>query len=308
MKDDLKIAALVPVGPLDRMGYQYYWKDTLDNHSQSFDRVYVCTNLYENIGLEFEHDNIELVYHEDLLKEKDNVGSESYSQKKVKQAVEAGVEKIKNDGYDFIVMIMINNYIDKENMLKMRKYLQNIKQLNKPFGVYGRSFQIYDKICHPSAIMTYILNLNSPEKKEFSNDKIIVDNKEYPWINGLFLDVPFEIVDVYGEYTEKDFKEKHEWYIYQLAKDLNNSNETEFDFKQYISRLENMVSKLVINKRHTKSKVGNLIVSKYPKLAFFKFANIKYSYLLKEYLKVIINQIKNKRYRELLKIYLKENK
>jgi hypothetical protein len=304
LKDEIQIAALVPIGPLNRMGYQYYWKDIIENHANVFDKVYVCTNLYENIDLKFDYDNVELVYHKDLLLEKNSTGKEEYSQIKVKQAVEAGVEKIRKDGLDFVVMIMINSYLDDENAVKMRKYLKRLKKEKKPFGVYTNAFQIYDKVFYPREIMPYILNLKSLEKKEFSTDKIIIDNVEYPWIGGsLFENTSFTIIDIDGEQTEGDYKEKYNWYHKSLSREMEGKEIGKFNFSERIKNLENRMLTIVVNKDYQLSELGYKIKNSYPENSIFRLTKMKYSNYYIQKIKNIYRKFRFKKYRKLLNLY-----
>jgi hypothetical protein len=280
MSDRLKIAVNIPIGSLTKYGYQYQYDLVIDNLSISFDKVYLSTTTRENFDLNLsKYSNVELVVDEGSLFKIEN-NKEVFELKKLYNTLEISKNNSKKDGMDFLVQMAINTYITKNEAAKMRIYCEFLYSNNKPFGYYGKSFQIYDKVYFANTLSANIINLKHADDLYWSVDTLIYKGKKYGWTSrSIFEKPPFSIVDIYGVLTEYDYKNRFYFYEKKFMKDDFNIDIGEYSFKKEIKKIEKKVLPLVLNKNYKLDSTGILVMNRYPKNSIFKYANLKSSNL-----------------------------
>jgi hypothetical protein len=248
-----KIAVCIPIGALDKYGYQYIWREVLANQSKAFDKVYLYTTIRANINLDVGIENVELVIIDDVLLDLDANGNELFSIYKIYNAYNQSLLKAKTDGMDFLFCSAINIYIDDVNALSMRNYLNGIKTQRKPFAYYAKAFQLYDKVCYPNSLLPLIANLDFIDDIKIDIDVMEYKGERYGWRGGHHTDFPFYIIDVFGVETLNDFEEKFNWYIKVYLMEWQNKD-VSFEREIEIAKFKKKVSKVSINYKYSQKK------------------------------------------------------
>lgn len=276
MSDRLKIAVNIPIGSLTKYGYQYQYDLVIDNLSISFDKVYLSTTIRENFDLNLsKYSNVELIVDEGSLFKIEN-NKEVFELKKLYNTLEISKNKSKKDGMDFLVQMAINTYITKNEVVKMRIYCEFLYSKNKPFGYYGKSFQVYDKVYFVNTLSANVVNLKHADDLYWDVDALIYKEKKYGWLSrSIFESTPFSIIDIYGVLTENDYKNR--FYFYE--KSFMKGDIGEFSFKKEIKKVEKKISRIVLNKNYRLDDTGIMIMDRYPENGIFKYANLKSSNL-----------------------------
>ncbi|MCG7531149.1 hypothetical protein MHM98_07260 [Psychrobium sp. MM17-31] len=246
---EVKVAACIPIGALDRYGYQYIWRDALAIQAQAFDKVYLYSTTRQNIGLEINIPNVELVVIDDVLFELDETGVECFSIYKIYNAYNHSLHVAKNEHMDFLFCSAINCYIDDENSHNMRVYLERIKAEGRPFGYFAKAFQLYDKVCYPNSLLPLIANLDFVDDIKIDVDVMEYKGARYGWKGGLQRDFPFYIIDVFGIETLEDFKLKFDWYIKAYMQEWQ-GKDVFFDAQKEVDKFSKKVSKVVVNESY----------------------------------------------------------
>jgi hypothetical protein len=243
---NVKIASCIPIGALDKYGYQYIWREAIAIQASAFNKVYLYSTTRDNIDLELNIENVELVIDDDALLEFDENGNEVFSIYKIYNAYNNCLRKAKNDGMDFVLCSAINFYIDAINTKNMRKYLNGIKEEQKPFGYFAKAFQLYDKVCYPNSLLPLIANLDFINDIKIDIDVMEYKGKRFGWRGGWYTNFPFYIIDVFGIETLADFENKFNWYIKVYMKEWQ-GKEVFFDATKESKKFQDKVSKVAIN-------------------------------------------------------------
>ncbi|MFB0979581.1 MAG: hypothetical protein QMC62_01525 [Alteromonadaceae bacterium] len=251
---NVSVACCIPIGALDRYGYQYIWKEALANHSQAFDKVYLYTTTRANVDLNIEFDNVEFIIDDEVLLDIDENELETFSIYKIYNAYNLSVERAKNDGIDFVVCSAINSYLDDDNSLNMRIYLNKLKANNQPFGYFAKAFQLYDKICYPNSLLPFIINVDFINDITLDVDVLEYNGTRYGWKGGFHDKFPFYFTDVFGIETLADFECKFEWYIKSYMKEWQGEN-VSFNADNEIKKFQTKVGKLAINHEYKHSEI-----------------------------------------------------
>lgn len=278
MSDGLKIAVNVPIGSLQKYGYQYQYDLVIDNLSICFDKVYISTTTRENLDLDLtKYSNVELVVNENsLFKLKNN--KEVFDLQKLYHTLEISKKMSKEDGMDFLVQMAINTYITPNEAVKMRMYCDSLFSENKPFGYYGKCFQIYNKVYFANTVQANVINLKYSDDLYWTVDALMFKGEKYGWNSrSFFKNPPFSIIDIYGVLTDFDFKNRFNFYEKTLMKNEFDVDLGEYSFKKEIKKMEKKVSRLVLNKNYQMDKNGILIMNRYPKNSISTYAKLKSS-------------------------------
>ena len=243
---NVKIASCIPIGALDKFGYQYIWRESIAIQARAFDKVYLYSTTRDNIDIELNIENVELVIDDDALLEHDESGNEVFSIYKIYNAYNNCLCKAKNDGMDFVLCSAINFYIDDINSVNMRKYLKGIKKNQKPFGYFAKAFQLYNKVCYPNSLIPLIANLDFINDIKIDIDVMEYKGKRFGWRGGWHANFPFYIIDVFGIETFADFEKKFNWYTKVYMKEWQ-GKEVFFDAARERKKFQNKVGKIAIN-------------------------------------------------------------
>jgi hypothetical protein len=128
----------------------------------------------------------------------------------------------------------------------MRKYLNGIKEEQKPFGYFAKAFQLYDKVCYPNSLLPLIANLDFINDIKIDIDVMEYKGKRFGWRGGMHTSFPFYIIDVFGIETLADFENKFNWYIKVYMKEWQ-GKEVSFDATKETKKFQDKVSKVAIN-------------------------------------------------------------
>lgn len=210
---DIQIAALVPIGPLNRFSYQYNSKLVLENLCLSFDKVYVISSSRENKRLPVDSDKISFISDSSSWFEIGDDNKELFSFEKLNENLISVAGQAKHSGYEFGLHIHINQYIDEKNCLRLKDYCRTIYEGDKAFGYVYKAYQIRDKITYPDTRLPWLINLKHLSGVRFDCDSIHLGGEHVKIASGLYSDAPYYITDIFGEMTEKDFYERYEYYL-----------------------------------------------------------------------------------------------
>lgn len=261
----IKITALVCVGPLNRLSYQYNAKIVLENFAEFFDRVYVVSSSRETRSLPVVSSKIALISDAETWFPVDDHGAEIYNA----VTLNRGLNKILNiaikEGTDFAICMCVNQYIDSENSKRMRDYCGRLHAEGRPFGYLYKAYQILDKITYPDVRLPWVVNarLCKDNQISFAADSIFFQGKNVRIENGLYLCAPFYITDVYGEMTEQDFVERWNYYLKHLRKSVR-GEEGDSGWDYWRRYYEKKANRKVVNKHATLSDWGRKILANIP--------------------------------------------
>lgn len=214
-----RIAAVVPIGPIDRMGYQYNYELCLRNLAKNFDFVYLISNKSQDIKT-FGLKNVVVIMNENtLFKIHNNV--EIFDMQQIFDNVHIAMNQAKKDGNHYAVQLSINNYV--ENGFRSAILTEIKKKLtNKAWGWLYKAYQVRDEITEPSVRVPYIINLKYLSDITFKADSICYRSETIRIEDGFWkLKKNPYIVDIFGDYNESDFKEKWDYYEQNLYSFLN---------------------------------------------------------------------------------------
>ena len=256
-----KVAFLVPVGPLKRLGYQYHYEYVLNNFKEFADHIFLVSCSEEANEITFDS---KLTLIDDILYEKDSSGKESYDIKRSVKAVNEATKKVKALGYDILIQVHINQYIGAEEYKNFKLVTEWVYKKKIPYYWYSINCQVLDKVSGTYAITPYILNLNYSPVPQFSDDSIGCDSSELARLkktSNMNFENTFTVTDIVGAFTRKDWDDKYDYYIKKMRSQLGHKH-SENDFEKIAEKQGNKMADLVY--RLTESEMENEILDQYP--------------------------------------------
>ncbi|TFH72271.1 hypothetical protein E3V39_11800 [Gammaproteobacteria bacterium LSUCC0112] len=237
-----KVVAIIPIGPLDKMGYQYHWKLAVYSFAQVFDKVFLVTTTAENIGLALDFDNVEVVVEPTAIFAQNNEGDEIFDVWKIYNAIGFGALMAKDYGYDFAFVGSINSVIAIEDRAVLYDYLEYLAKKRCAIGWSRRSFVLGNVVFNENAIIPNIYNLNYINKMKLGIDCIsngIFKFKITKYYGFKIAGCPI-FYDLLGAETESDFVRKYEWYEENYRIQLSRPGKKK-QFQDHIDKLARSV-------------------------------------------------------------------
>lgn len=261
----MSISALVAVGPINRLSYQYNSKLVLENFVHYFDRVYVISSSRETSSLPISSNKIIFISDETSWFCCDEDGKEVLDMEKISNNGSRIMELSHEKGDDVAIGLCINQYIDHVNADKMRNYCDLIKKNNQPFGYLYKAYQIRDSITFPDTRLPWVINLKHKEFKNirFAADSIYFKDEHIRIKSGIFKDAPFYITDIYGEMTEKDFYERWEYYLKNLREYVGDSKAQD-SWSYWLHYYSRKANTKVLNPRANLTEWGRKVLDNIP--------------------------------------------
>lgn len=244
-KNMTNVAAVIPIGPLDSMGYQYHWKLSVRVFSSVFDKVLLVTTTSLNKNLYFERDNVELLCYDEALFDLDENGCEVFDIWKIYKALQIGARKAKDEGFDFAFVGSINMVVSLAERSTLYSYLEGLKQSKSRIGWSRRSFVLGRLRFAENAIIPNIYNLEFLDRVNWDIDSMVVGNFRFRIMKYCGFSLPNLpiIYDVLGTETETDFREKFSWYEKSYRAQLNRPGKD----KKYSDFLDKLTNSVLIN-------------------------------------------------------------
>ena len=165
------ISALVNVGPIDSLSYQYNSKVVLDNLILYFDRVYLISSSRKTQSLPITSNKIIFISNEGSWFKLDK-NKELFTLNKLVDNINKLSRMSKQDNVDFALNMSINQYISDNNFKHLVKYCEILKKDNKPFGYLYKAYQILDRVTYPCVRLPWVLNMEYVENISFAPDAI----------------------------------------------------------------------------------------------------------------------------------------
>ena len=197
----------------------------LENHSNFADHIIiVASSRYVNDELFEDLDNIKFISNDKTLFKQQN-GEEIFSFKTLENNVNLGYELLKNRAYDVAIHIHINQYIPLLSFNSLKSQCERMLNKNMPFTWLYKIYQCGYLLFNADRRVPWILNLKGDFKHQIESDSLrLLDKNEYTHIQtGSYKKFNNRaIVDIFGEFTIDDAREKYEFTIKELMI-LNNS-------------------------------------------------------------------------------------
>lgn len=243
----MKIAGFIPVGPLDRMGYQYISGATLARNAAVLDCLYVLSSTPQTTSLPYTADNIRLISDERSWSATYEGDEERFNMLEDKNPYFL-FELAKDDGYDFLINIHINQYFDDFGASGLYDYAAKLLRYGADFGYVWKSYQIGETLCLPDKRLPWLVNLHSTKSMKFIPDGLEISSSQLYIKSGIFLSCPYYIVDVDGLLTEEDCTKRWEYFEkYLVVKSGEEGSGRSFEVES-LYRFDKMNSKIEYKK------------------------------------------------------------
>jgi len=206
----MKIAAIVPIGYLDRMGYQHVWYECVGSIASFADHVYLVSSVREP-GAVFTQSNVTLISDEATWFARTPEGAEWFDAYRVMENVNSAAHLAASEGYDVGICLMVNNYVPDGTGKWLRACCEGMLLKGFAFEYLYRQDQLGDQLFSASVRLPFIVNLHL-QYVRFSADSLEVGGSLgdlYMMERDDFRASDFEaIVDVQLEMTVDDLREK----------------------------------------------------------------------------------------------------
>jgi len=257
---NLKIAAMLQVGPLDSMGYQYNHDITIECLHAFFDKVYIASSTPKLTELpeHLQYDNVELLSTPSTWLQHNTDGLPIFNLTKPIPGLNHVLKKAIKDGYcDLALKVELFQYIDQKNFAALRAYCDQIIESDHLFGYRYKALQTRQYIAHPTMCHPALFNLRHDRilSIHIGTDKIEHGEQVVHAKRGLFLDAPYFITDFFPPILcEKDFLDKYEYYLKPIW-DYYNCNK-DMDWPSYEKKQLHKAMQSPINPNATLSEWG----------------------------------------------------
>ncbi len=247
----MKIGVILPIGRMDKYGYQYnnITKLIIKRQLEFADHIIILSTSRFINKLLFNHQKIELISNKKTWFNLVN-GKEIYSTEISKKRTNFGIFKLREEGYDIAIIVHINQYIPKSSEKNLRKSFQKIINKNKPYTWLYKRYLCGNLLFNADMRLPWIINLNLPLKWRIGSDSITNgDTKEFIKMQaGNFKKFNNEaIIDIPWEMTIQDGKEKYEYVIkeYRILNktyEPNNPENLKFNERKWLKYHQHKVN------------------------------------------------------------------
>lgn len=176
----MKIAIYCPLGPLDRFGYQYNHKLTVESFCALADRVYLVStsrSVYGFEDLRAISDKVILLSNEQTWFQLGDQEQEVFDAwKPCGPNANIATAQARADGMDCIITMHINQYVPTQAVDEIKKDCTDMLENAQPYAWLYRRYQLADRLFHTDARLPWILNLRLPSSFEFGIDSIKDEN------------------------------------------------------------------------------------------------------------------------------------
>ena len=291
--ESIVLAAIVAVGPMDSMGYQYNSLLVLNNLTHYFDYVLVGSNTRRTKKLGIDHPKIKFFSNEEYWDPIINGVEKLNIKNKVttKLLGEARLLKV-----DFVVNVCINQYIDDINYVNLKNYCSVLLQRNIPWGWLYKSYQIGMDVTYPNIRLPWIINVKYSENMEFQPDSLFYQSKTVEHENGFFEYAPFVFFDLFCEFNFQDLNEKKlflkntNWDVGPMLFQNGSKN-------NILTYFQKKLTSKVRNENYQLSKWGLDAYKNYPIDSILNMLEKKYESYLRVKLKMSISKFMKKLYK-----------
>ncbi len=227
--DKVKLAMVVPIGPLDRLGYQYVAQHCIKSMCNAADTVYLASTTRENEAGPYPGDGRATIISDvttwfDL----DEKAGEHFDAGLVMDAVNEGALQAQLGGCDAAVCIFVNNYVGLAAGYWLRMEAEQMLADDRGYADYYRRDELAGQAFGTSIRMPYIVNLREPHHYYFGLDRVTEGDQVYTMNRGSWPAYDLTaVVDLQLEMTERDLADKMT-YIRSYA-DLVPKRKTTYD-------------------------------------------------------------------------------
>lgn len=254
----MKIGNILPIGRLDKYGYQYFYKDIVKNHTSFFDEVVVVSNSKYCDPDFFNNQEKATLISSPKTWFTENHGQEAFSFTKIVENLNRGLAHLKKKGFDVAMSVHINQYIPMESREGLLNLCREMVAQKRLFEWVYKKYQLVDILFNADTRVPWILNLTIENPYLFYTDSIINSkNKESVKIeSGDFSKYNrCSIVDVFGELTMNDQREKYELTVRELNRlrsewniDPARHDKQTFDCRKFMDYYQHKMDKKTISK------------------------------------------------------------
>lgn len=176
----MKLAVIIPVGYVDRHGYQRHLYECVGSFAAWADHVYLAESLREAPGLAelaAYRANISIVESDAARFEQDADGNEVYDYARVVDLLNVALEVATADGYDVVVQAACNWYITTRTMLALRAELA---AMTEPWAWLYWRYQLAGQLFHCCDRAPWIINLHHGWRFKLQDRLIAPDGELAP--------------------------------------------------------------------------------------------------------------------------------
>jgi hypothetical protein len=209
----IKIGILCGIGPLDKYGYQYHFQTVLKSFSNFADKVFLSSSTRLNHSRDniTSYKNVELVSNINTWLGLNDQGEEIFSINDSVRAVNHGLERMREEGYDIAINLCINQYIPPNAILHLNRVSEDIIKSNHAYAWLYKRYFLAGKLFHSDIRLPWIINLkhephlfSAPDSLVNATGNVVgsIETGDYRNYNDK------AIVDIQFELTKKDLEEK----------------------------------------------------------------------------------------------------
>ncbi len=160
----MKIAVILPVGPLDRFGYQYNHDIVIENLCEFADGVFMGSTNRNRVGVDellTHHPKLRYYADENTWFKLDQAGNEVWDVKWVMNRTNYCIDKAAEEGFDCALIIHINHYVPESNMIPLRQYCEKLVNEGAKYGWLYRKYQLANHVSKTCVRNPWIFNLRT---------------------------------------------------------------------------------------------------------------------------------------------------
>jgi hypothetical protein len=210
----MKIGIILPIGDLNKFGYQYISDLIISNLEEFGDHIFAISTSRNNRKDFFSaFKKTSFVSNEETWFELVD-GCEVFSFEKLIENINLGLSICKERNFDAAVQIHINQYIPESSRIDLKKSIEKMIEEEKKFEWLYKKYQCGQMIFNADTRVPWILNLNVKNPYVYEADAISSreTNETIPIENGNHRKFNKQaITDVFGEFNSEDAKNVHDF-------------------------------------------------------------------------------------------------
>jgi hypothetical protein len=174
----VKLAAIVPIGYLDRHGYQNIHKECIDSIAAFADRVFLVSSVRDP-GIYHVGKTVAQHGNEATWFARTPEGNEWFDAFKVMENVNLGAYWAMLDGFDVGICLFVNNYIPEAARAGLRYQCEQVLEATFPTILYYyRRDQLGDQMFSSSVRLPFVVDLRRGAWR-FSTDSVVLQDESH---------------------------------------------------------------------------------------------------------------------------------
>jgi hypothetical protein len=179
---DLKLAVIIPVGYVDRHGYQRNLYECVASAASFADHVYLAESLRDAPGLAAlaaYKSNISIVESDAARFARDSENNDIYDYARVVDLLNVALDTARSDGYNVAIQMACNWYITTKTQRLLRLEVRDLLDRGEPWAWLYWRYQLAGQMFHCGDRAPWVVNLQQGWRFALQDKLVSLDGTQF---------------------------------------------------------------------------------------------------------------------------------